>query len=166
MVSGTRFVDKFRYVPALHSILPSSSVPKWVSLKGYNHVTAIISFKNTTTVTGVAITLAQATAVAGTGTKALAFTKMWANLDDASSVALTETAVVSNTFTTSAVNSKTGYYIIEVDADDLDINNGFDCFQVATANGGAATALEVFYILGSVSRYAGDPGSFQDPLAD
>jgi hypothetical protein len=87
MSSGKRFVDSEKLVMALHGIVPSSSSPKWVSLKDYAHVTAMVSFKNATTVTGSAIGLAQATAVAGTGTKALAFTTMWANIDDAASVA-------------------------------------------------------------------------------
>lgn len=163
-MAGTRQVDKIKVVPALHAATPSSSSPKWVSLKGYNHLTAIVSFKNATTVTGSAIGLAQATAVAGTGTKTLGFSTVWANTDDASSVALTETAVVSNTFTTNATNSKTGFYIIEVDADDLDVANGFDCLQVTTGNG-TATTIEVTYIL-SGARFSGGPADFADPLAD
>jgi hypothetical protein len=164
MGGGLRLVDKAKMVVALHAVVPSSSTPKYVSLKDYRHVTAIVSFKNATTVTGSAIALKQATAVAGTGEKALAFTTMWANTDDASSVALTETAVSSNTFTTNATNSKTGFYIIEVDADDLDIDNSFDCFRVDTGNATAAT-IEVTYIL-SCPRFAGSPGSLTNPLAD
>lgn len=161
---GTRLVDKIKFLRALHSVTPSSSTPKWVSLKNYNHLTIIVAFKNATTVTGSAIALQQATAVAGTSAKALAFTKMWAIVDDASSAALTETAVSSNTFTTDATNSKTGFYIIEVDADDLDTNNGFDCVQATTGNATAAT-ITVDYIL-SGPRFGGEPGSFANPLAD
>jgi hypothetical protein len=164
MASGKRFVDAEKLVVALHGIVPSSSSPKWVSLKDFAHVTAIISFKNATTVTGSAIGLAQATAVAGTGTKVLAFTEMWANIDDAASVAITRTAVVSNTFTTDATNSKTGFYIIEVDTDSLDRDNGFDCFQVTTGNATAAT-IEVSYILRG-ARYEGKASEFSNPLID
>ena len=164
MGSALRQVDKIKIVPALHGVVPSSSSPKWVSLKNYQQVTAIVSFKNATTVTGSAIGLRQATAVAGTSAKTLAFTTMWANIDDASSVALTETAVSSNTFTTDATNSKTGVYIIEVNADDLDVDNGFDCFQVTTGNATAAT-IEVTYLLGG-ARYAGGPADLADPLVD
>lgn len=161
---GTRQVDKLKFLRALHSVTPSSSTPKWVSLKSYNHITIIIAFKNATTVTGSAITLLQATAVAGTGSKALAFSKMWAVVDDASTAVPVETAVAANTFTTAAVDSKTGFYVIEVDADDLDINNGFDCIRAGTGNG-TATTLTVDYIL-SGARYGGEPGSFADPLVD
>ena len=162
---GSRLVDKLKVVNALHAVTPSSSVPKWVSLKGYNHFTAIVSFVNATTVTGSAIGLAQATAVAGTGTKVLGFTTMWAILDDASSVVLTQTAVVANTFTTSAVNSKSGFYVIEVDADTLDQANAFHAIQVTCGNATAAT-LDIVYILGHTARYGGGYNSFMNPLAD
>jgi hypothetical protein len=165
MASGTRLIDKSRVVVALHAVTPSSSSPKWVSMKGYNHFTAIISFTNATTVTGSAIGLAQATAVAGTGTKTLAFTKMWALLDDSASNTMTETAVVGNTFTTSAVNSKSGFYLIEVDTWTMDVANNFNSIQVTTGNG-TATTLEITYILGNVPRYSGAPESFRNPLAD
>jgi len=165
MSSGTRLVDKYKVVPALHAVTPSSSVPLWVSLKGYNHLTIIVSFVNATTVTGSAISLAQATAVAGTGTKALAFTTMWACADDSAADTLVQTAVSSNTFTTSAVNSKSGYYMIEVDADTLDLANGFNSVQAVTGNA-TATTLEVTYVLGSPARYSGGYNSFRNPRAD
>jgi hypothetical protein len=164
MASGKKFVDSEKLVIALHGIVPSSSVPKWVSLKDYAHVTVIVSFKNATTVTGSAIALQQATAVAGTGAKALAFTEMWAVVDDSATVVPVKTAVVSNTFTTDATNSKTGFYLIEVDTDTLDRDNGFDCFQATTGNGTAAT-IEVSYIL-RAARYEGKASEFSNPLVD
>ena len=165
MASGTRFVDKQKFVRALHAVTPSSASPKWVSLKGYNHIQIIVAFKNATTVTGSAIGLQQATAVAGTSAKTLAFTTNWSVIDDSSSVALTQNTVSSNTFTTDATNSKSGFYIIEVDADDLDMANGFDCIQ-ATVGNGTATTITVDYILGNVPRYSGGYNSFMDPLSD
>lgn len=161
---GYRQIDKVVPVVALHAVTPSSSTPKYVSMKDYNHLTAIVSFKNATTVTGSAITLKQATAVAGTSEKALAFTKMWAVADDGTSAAVTETAVSSNTFTTDATNSKTGFYVIEVDADDLDLANGFDCVRVGVGNG-TATTIEVTYLL-SGARYGGASYGYGNPLAD
>jgi hypothetical protein len=164
MASGKRFVDSEKLVVALHGIVPSSSVPKWVSLKDFAHVSVIVSFKNATTVTGSAIGLQQATAVAGTGAKVLAFTEMSAVIDDSASVLLVKTAVVNNTFTTDATNSKSGFYIIEVDADSLDRDNGFDCFQATTGNGTAAS-IEVSYILRG-ARYEGKASEFSNPLVD
>ena len=52
---------------------------------------------------------------------------------------MVETAVTSNTFTTQTVNSKDSLYIIEVDSQELDVANGFDCIRV-DGTGHAATA--------------------------
>lgn len=147
-----RLVDSAKVVTGLGPVTPSSSTPDYVSLKNYGHFTAVILVKNATTVTGSAITLKQATAVAGTGEKALSFTKVWANTDTGASDTLVETAVTSDTFTTDATNSKELMYVIEVDAAQLDTSNGFDCIRVGTGNG-VATTVAVLYVLGS-PRYS------------
>lgn len=134
----------------------------YVSLKGYQRCQIIISIADGTTVTGSTITLKQATAVAGTSEKALAFTRMLANTDYAASKTMTETAVTSNTFTTQTTNSKDSLYIIDVDASDLDVANGFDCLRV-DGTGHAATASRGVVVLYNLygARYSG-----ASPLAD
>jgi hypothetical protein len=148
-----QLVNRMKIVTGLAPVTPSSTTPDYVSLKGYDHLTIVIKAKNATTVTGSAITLLQATSVAGSAEKALAFTKMWANADTAASDALTATDVTSNTFTTATTNSKDLLYVIEVKADQLDTNGGFDCVRVGTANA-TATVLDVTYILHG-ARYNG-----------
>ena len=128
---------------------------KYVSLKGYRRCQIIISIADGTTVTGSTITLKQATAVAGTSEKALAFTRMLSSVDYPAS-ALAETAVTSNTFTTQTVNSKDSMYIIDVDADTLDVAGGFDCLRV-DGTGHAATASRGVVVLYNLygARYSG-----------
>lgn len=147
-----RLVDSAKIVIGLDPTVPSSSTPDYVSLKDYGHVTAIVLVKNATTVTGSAITLKQATAVAGTSEKALSFATAFRNIDTAAADALAEFTVSSDTFTTDATNSKNLMYVIEVDAAQLDVTNGFDCFRVGTGNATAAT-VTVLYILSS-PRYS------------
>jgi hypothetical protein len=97
-------------------------------------------------VTGGTITLKQATDVAGTSEKALSFTKVWVDADTDAGDALTETAVTSDTFTTSTTNSKKLMYVMEVDANDLDVANGFDCVRIDST--GMANAVgSVLYVL-------------------
>jgi hypothetical protein len=134
----------------------------YVSLKGYKKVQIIISIADGTTVTGSTITLKQATAVAGTNEKALGFTRMLANVDYAASKAMVETAVVANTFTTQTVNSKDSVYVIDVDADALDVAGGFDCLRV-DGTGHAATASRGCVVLYNLygARYSG-----MSPLVD
>lgn len=128
----------------------------YVSLKNYRRVTVIIDIANATTVTGTAVTLKQATAVAGTGEKALAFTRMLANTDVGAGNApanYTETAVSNNTFTSSTTNSKRLRYIIEVDAEQLDVANSFDCFRVDADSAVASTGVVTYILWGA--RYSG-----------
>lgn len=134
----------------------------YVSLKNFRKIQIVISIADGTTVTGSTITLKQATAVAGTGEKALAFTRMLANVDYAASKTMVETAVTSNTFTTQTTNSKDSLYIIEVNSEDLDVANGFDCIRL-DGTGHAATASRGVVVLYNLfgARYSG-----ANPLID
>lgn len=141
-----QLVDKAKVVTGLAPITPSSSTPDYVSLKGHQKCSVIICVDNGATVTGSAITLKQASAVAGTGEKALAFTTYYANTDTGAADTLTATTASSNTFTTDTTNNKNLLYVLEVDADDLDTDNNFDCVRAGTANA-ANTVVCVVYVL-------------------
>lgn len=145
------------YVAAAGLLLTSTlGDTMYVSMKGYSRARITIVIADGTTVTGTAVTLKQATAVAGTNEKALAFTRMLANTDYAASKTMTETAVTSNTFTTQTTNSKDSVYFIDLKAEDLDLANGFDCFRV-DATGHAATASRGCVVIYDLygPRYAG-----------
>ena len=104
---------------------------KYVSLKNFNKL--IICILTGAWAAGTAaVTLTQATAVAGTGAKTLAFTKQWN--DVTTSGTLAEVAVASNTFNLATANK---IHIIEIDATTLDVANGFDCVTLAIASPGA-----------------------------
>lgn len=161
MISTTaNLIEQLKVVEGLYAVVPSGSTPDYVSMKNYKRCTVVVHVKNATTVTGSAITLKQATAVAGTGEKALSFTKVYANIDTAAGTTLTETAVTSDTFTTDNTNSKNLMYIIEVKDTDLDINNGFDCIRAGTGNATAAT-VHVTYLL-----WPGRYSTLPNPIID
>jgi hypothetical protein len=111
----------------------------WVSMKNYNRLIIVADALSTGSVTGGVVTLNQATAVAGTSAKALAFTRMARSLDLTTAQtevaqALTETAVTSNTWTIAATTAKRTRYVMEIDASTLDVAGGFDCVRfVSTA---------------------------------
>jgi hypothetical protein len=148
--------DAVKPVEGLAIALPSSSTPDYVSLKGYRKCAILIHILNGTTVTGSAITVKQATAVAGTGEKALSFSKAWRNIDCAAADALAEFAVTSDTFTTDSTNSKHLMYLIDVDVEKLDRANGFDCIRAGTGNATATLLFSVVYYLYG-ARYASSP---------
>lgn len=128
----------------------------YVSMKHYRKCAILIDVLNGSTVTGSVITLKQATAVAGTGEKALAFTKMWANTDCAATDTLVETTVSSNTFTTATTNGKILQYVIDVDASMLDVANGFDCLRLGSVASINTLTFTVAYFL-YVPRYQASP---------
>lgn len=164
MSTNARLDEQVFPVVAAAGLLLTSTLgdTTYVSLKSYARCQIVIVIADGTTVTGSTITLKQATAVAGTSEKALAFTRMLANTDYAASKTMTETAVTSNTFTTQTTNSKDSVYIIDVLASDLDVANGFDCIRV-DCTGHAATnprgAVVIYNLYGA--RYSG-----ASPLAD
>ena len=132
-MQSINLTDKAKIVfgsPIIGALATTNGDCDYVSMKGYDRLTIVIAVDNATTVTGGAITLKQATAVAGTSEKALAFTKMLADIDVAAGDSLTETAVTSNTFTTDTTDNKNLLYVIELKAEDLDVANGFDCVRV------------------------------------
>jgi hypothetical protein len=131
---------------------------KYVSLKNYKRLTIIINTGAWAAGTA-AVTLKQATAVAGTGAKALAFTKQFN--DVVADGALVETAVVANTFNLDTANK---LWVIEVDADSLDMANGFTSVTAAIASPGAnADFYSVEYVL-SGGRY--EQSTPPSPLVD
>ena len=123
-----------------------------VSLKNYDKVTMVLMVNNATTVTGGAVTLIQSTDVSGTGAKALGFDYVWANIDTDSTDTLVKTAVTSDTFTTDTTNDSNLLYVLEVNASDLDVDNGFDCVRIDVASMANAVG-SVLYIMGT-PRYA------------
>jgi hypothetical protein len=147
--------EEAKLVFALPPAVPSSAAPTYVSLKNYERIAIIVLVKNATTVTGSAITLKQATSVAAAGEKALAFTTAKRNIDTGAADALADFTVSSNTFTTDATNSKNLMYVIEVKADDLDVNNGFDCVKVGVGDATAATVAVLYALRGA--KYATNP---------
>lgn len=86
-----------------------------------------------------AVTVTQASDNAGTGEKAVAFTKIWqATISGQTLDVLAEVAVTSNTFNLSTAGVLT---IIEIQAGDLDTNNAFNFVRINTATPGSNADL-------------------------
>src|SRR5437667_2358393 len=96
----------------------------YVSLKNYDRVAAVIQTGAWAGGTA-AVTLTQAQDVSGTAAKALSFAYQWTYQSTGFTIdALTRTAVSSDTFNLATANT---VHVIEIEASDLDVNNGFDC---------------------------------------
>lgn len=143
----------------------------YVSMKNYGRC-AIVLFKEP----GVAgddpvITLTQATDVANSASddKALNITRVWkkqaaTNLlavgqytkSTAASPATNDT-FSTNTWTNSALAEQAAIVIVEVMAEDLDIDNGFDCIKAAIADAGTAGQLGAMLYLMYDPKFVTDP---------
>jgi hypothetical protein len=163
MATGTRVVDNLMPVHAFREGVPSGAAPLWANLKGYDHVGILLSYNNATTVTASAITVNQATSIAGAGSKPIPFTVAFSRVNFPTNPLFSQIAVVGNTFTMDSTNSQYGEYFIEIDADQLDDMNGYKYFQVGIANAVAQT-VGAWYLMGNPPRYAGGFDSMMNPV--
>jgi hypothetical protein len=109
----------------------AASTSDYVSFKNYNRGQVIITTEGWAGGTA-AVTLKQATSVAGANVKALSFAEMWVN--SGSDDVPVRTTVTSDTFDLDTADK---IYIIEIKSDQLDVDNSFDTLQVAIASPGA-----------------------------
>jgi hypothetical protein len=147
-----------RYFPPESGVPYIAALPKdytgaaltadYVSMKTFAHL-AIVIVSGAWAGGTAAVTLSQATAVAGTSAKALGFSWMWTDI--ASSGTFVKTAVAANTFNLGTANS---VWVINVTDDMLDVDNGFDCVALAVASPGANNDLYAAVYLPSETRYA------------
>lgn len=163
MQGGIQLADRFALVEGLAPATPSTSTPDYISLKDVRSLEVIVVVKNGSTVTGSAITLKQATAVAGTSEKALAFTSYFANTDTSATSVMSAATAASNTFTTNTTNSKNLMYRIPVDPATLDLANSFDCLRAGTADA-ANTVVGVYYLI--EGKYAGRATTHPNYIVD
>lgn len=127
---------------------------EYVSLKNYQRLTIIIQTGAWAGGTA-AVTLSEATDVSASGAQALSFDYMWS--DEVTSGTLVKNTVTSNTFDLDTANK---LYVIQVDADDLDIADGYDCVTAAIASPGVnADFYSVCYILSGARQHAATPPS-------
>ena len=157
-----RLTDKVKIVMgcAPAALTSTAGDGDYVSLKGYRKCTIVIAILNGTTVTGGAITLLQATSVAGGSAKALSFSTALRNIDCAAADALASFTVSSDTFTTDATNAKQLLYVIDVDASQLDVANGFDCLRVDSASMANAVGCALYFL--HPQRYSSAPSAITD----
>ena len=122
----------------------------WLSLKNYRRLQIILQ-QGAWAGGTPAVTLEQATDVAGAGAKALSFTERWHQVG-LTGTEFTKATVTSDTF--NLPNTANTTNILVINAEDLDVAGGFDCVRVRVASPGAnADLLSVEYIL-TEPRYA------------
>jgi hypothetical protein len=129
----------------------------WVSLKNYRHL-AVIVFKGAGTAgEDPTITMEQATAVAGTSAKALLFTTLYVKQGADLFAIGTFTKVIqaaAATYTNGTLAEEQAILVIEFNAEDLDVEGGFDCVRARIADVGTSSQIGGILYLLSGPRYA------------
>ena len=156
-MSKAKFITQNNIISGIIPLdLQTARTGEWVSMKNYNHLSVVLYKAAGTAGDDVTITMAQATVVAGTDTKALTFTDIWTKEATAltTATAWTHTAqTAAATYTTTTNAEVQAIWVIEFDAEDLDAANNFDCVNAATGDVGSNAQLgAVLYIL-SDPRY-------------
>lgn len=128
----------------------------YVSLKTAHKAFIVVHITQGNAAT-ILLSLLQATAVAGTSSKAGPTTRIWACADASASDALVRQTDAA-TFTTDA-GLKNKVVVIEVDAAALDVANGFDCVAVSTGASNAANITAAIAVLTPLRYPAATPPS-------
>lgn len=161
----------FDIVPAIVPLdLQTARTGDWVSLKNAQGV-AIVFFKGAGTAgDDPTLTVQQATDVAGTSAKNLStITAVHKKQGTLTSVGTwtTSTQAAAATYAGDGTSAEEqAVYVIEIEADELDVDNGFDCINVACSDVGTnaqlGCALYILYGLRHGTTPAGLPNSIAD----
>jgi hypothetical protein len=128
----------------------------WVSMKNYHKLSVVLFKAAGTAGDDPVITLRQASDVAGTGAKALTFTRVDSKVgvQTATGQFTTNTQTAANTYTDTVSAEAQGVFVIDVDASMLDRANGFDCVQLQIPDVGTNAQIGCALYLLWIPRYA------------
>lgn len=132
----------------------------YVSLKNVHKAWVVIHVNQANAAT-MAISIEQATVVAGSDTKVITnVVPIWSNLDCAASDTLVARTAAVNYTTDAGVKHK--IIIFEIDPALLDLANNFDCITVITGASNAANITSAMYYLAERYQQATPPAAITD----
>lgn len=114
-----------------------------VTLKNYGRC-AIVFFKEAGSANeDPTLTVLQATSIAPSNAKALTFTDIYVKQGTLTSVGTwtKTTQSAANTYTNTTLSESEAIIVIDIQADSLDVDNGFDCIQVTIADAGSTNQM-------------------------
>lgn len=139
----------------------------WVSLKNYARCTIVLIKAAGVAGDDPVFTVRQAQDVSGTGAKALNFTRIDAKVGTQTGVGTftTVTQAAGNTYTDLVSAEAQAIMVVEFKAEDLDVNNSFDCIQLQipdTGSGGAQLITAIYILRGAKFGGATVPSAIID----
>lgn len=146
-------VEELQIVPAIMPVNLASAANNgdWVSLKGYQGCLVVFVKGVGAASQDPTLTLLQSTAVAGSPTASLNFTTIYVKEGSALTAVgeFTEvTQSAANTYTDNTAGENQVVWVIDVKAEMLDIDGGYDCIRASIADTGSTSQIgTVLYIL-------------------
>lgn len=106
------------------------------------------------------ITVLQATSITPSSAKAVNFTDVYTKQGTLTSVGTwtKTTQAAGNTYTNATASENEACWVIDISADMLDVDNGFDCLQVTIADAGSVNQLAALTFILHEPRYAKSGG--------
>lgn len=154
-------LDKVDIVSGIVPIdIGSARTGDTITMKNYGRC-AIVFFKAAGSASeDPTVTVEQAVSIAPSSAKALTFTTIYTKQGTLTSVGTWTkvTQAAAGTYTNATASENQAIWVIDIKAEDLDVDNGFDCIRVTIADAGSVNQLAaVLYILHE-PRYAVDGG--------
>lgn len=161
-------VEEMAIVPAIIPVDMSAAANNgdWVSLKNYERCTILFFKAAGTAGDDPVLTLRQATDVSGSNAKALNFTRIDAKVGTQTGIAqfTAVSQAAANTYTDAVSAEAQGLFAIEVKAEELDVNSGFDCvqFQIPDIGTNAQIGCALYLLRGGKFNGAQAAGAITD----
>lgn len=162
LTANARFVEQVQiaagFIPV--DMQTAANTGDWVSMKGYERCTIVFYKAVGTAGDDPTITLLQTVDVADTGTvnKALTFTDIYTKQGTLTAVGTFThtTQAAANTYTDATSAEVAAIWVIDVKAEDLDVDGGFDCIRASVGDVGGNAQLGCMLYLLWPARYAKD----------
>lgn len=161
MSVNQHILDKLDIVSGIVPIdLGSARTGDTISMKNFGRC-AIVFFKEAGSASeDPTITVEQATSITPSNAKALTFTTIYQKQGTLTSVGTWTkvTQAAAGTYTNTTASENEAIWVIDINAQDLDADNGFDCLRVTIADAGSTNQMgSVLYLLHE-PRYSVDGG--------
>jgi hypothetical protein len=153
MSVNQHILEKLQIVPAIVPVNMATGPNNgdWVSLKYYGRCAVVFLAGAGTVGNDPILTLLQAKTVSGGSSKALNFTR--ADYKEATALTssgqfTTATQAAADTFTIAGSAALQKLWVVDIKAEDLDIDGGFDCLQASIADVGTNSQIgSALYLL-------------------
>jgi hypothetical protein len=155
------FLDKVDIVSGIVPInLGSARSSDVITLKNYGRCAIVFHKAAGSASEDPTLTVLQAVSITPSSAKALNFTTIYRKQGTLSAVGTwtKTTQSAANTYTNTSLSEEECVFVIDIKAEDLDVDNGFDCIQVTIADAGSVNQLGALTFILHEPRYSVDGG--------